>query len=539
MAKATRLFQAAGALLLTFPAYSADAPRFVEETRQAGIEHVYDGEWEFFVGGGVAIFDCDGDRLPDVFLAGGSKPAALYRNVSSVGGALRFTDASSPTVALDHVTGGYPIDIDGDAIIDLVVLRLGENIALRGLGGCGFERANERWGIDGGNDWTTAFSARWEVSGALPTLAFGNYIDRDQPGSPFGTCANNVLIRPAVDGLRYAAPTILNPSWCTLSLLFTDWNRVGNGDLRVSNDRQYYRSGEEQLWHISPGDPPRQYSREEGWERLQIWGMGIASHDLNGDGYPEIFLTSMGDNKLQTLDIRARADEAHPVYRNISLASGVTAQRPYAGGDVLPSTAWHAEFGDVNNDGFADLFIAKGNVDAMVEAAARDPNNLLIGRPDGTFEEKGLEAGVGSFARARGAALADFNLDGMLDLIVVNRRENIGLWRNTGRAGKPQGNWIALWLEQPSANRWAVGSWLEIGVGDRILHREITIGGGHAGGKLGWLHFGLGDQEGASFRVQWPNGETGPWVDIAANSFVLIARGEPEARIWSSDRARP
>ena len=84
-------------------------------------------------------------------------------------------------------------------------------------------------------------------------------------------------------------------------MLFSDWDRSGRRDLRVSNDRHYYRDGEEQLWRIEAGAPPRLWTREEGWKRLRIFGMGIASHDLTGDGYPEVYLTSQADNKLQTL----------------------------------------------------------------------------------------------------------------------------------------------------------------------------------------------------------------------------------------------
>src|SRR3954453_5269524 len=100
-----------------------DAPRFMDETRAAGIVHRYDGGSDFFVGGGVAAFDCNDDGRDDLYFAGGSQPAALYRNESPVGGALRFARQRSPLTDLTSVTGGYPLDIDGDGHTDLVVLR--------------------------------------------------------------------------------------------------------------------------------------------------------------------------------------------------------------------------------------------------------------------------------------------------------------------------------------------------------------------------------------------------------------------------------
>lgn len=519
------------------PTAAAGPPRFVEETTATGIEHVYDGEFNFFVGGGVAVFDCNNDGRPDLYFAGGVNSAALFANASPIGGELRFGRIASTATDLEQVTGAYPIDVDGDGNVDLAVLRVGENVMLRGLGECRFERANEAWGIDGGDDWTTAFSANWEGSAALPTLAFGNYLALDDSNQRT-ECADNVLFRPG-DNAMYGQPMALAPGWCTLSILFSDWDRSGRRDLRLTNDRHYYRDGEEQLWRVASNESPRLYTQEEGWQRMQIWGMGIASHDLTGDGRPEVYLTSQGDNKLQTLTDGA----ARPNYRDIAFERGVTAHRPFAGDVVLPSTAWHPEFQDVNNDGLMDLFVSKGNVDAMTEYAAEDPSNLLVGQADGTFVESAEDAGILSFARARGAALTDLNLDGMLDLVVVNRRENVKIWRNVGfgepAQPEPMGGWIGVQLSQPGPNPDGVGSWIEVMIGRYTIEREVTVGGGHAGGQNGWIHFGLGDADNIKVRVQWPEGEVGPWITVKADQFVTIDRGSSEARPHILDEQPP
>jgi len=184
-----------------------------------------------------------------------------------------------------------------------------------------------------------------------------------------------------------------------------------------------------------------------------------------------------------------------------------------------------------------DLFVAKGNVEAQTEYATNDPNNLLIGQPDGTFVEGAEAAGLLGYARARGATLTDLDLDGMLDLVVVNRRENVMVWRNvgSGTAAAPaaMGNWIQVRLSQAGPNPDAIGSWLDVKVGDRIATREVTVGGGHAGGELGWIHAGLGSADRAEVRVHWPNGELGPWMPLEANRFGIIERGANAITPWS------
>ncbi len=191
---------------------SQDAPAvpvFVEETATAGVDHAYAGGWEFMVGGGVATLDCDDDGFDDLFLAGGEGQARLYRNASAVAGPLRFEPVASG-LELGGVTGGYPLDVDGDGLLDLVLLRVGENVAMRGRGDCRFERANEAWGFDGGDAWSTALAATWERGLDWPTLAVGNYIDRREEAFPWGSCTDNWLHRPAA-GRRLRGPAAADP----------------------------------------------------------------------------------------------------------------------------------------------------------------------------------------------------------------------------------------------------------------------------------------------------------------------------------------
>ncbi len=500
-------------------------PKFAEDTASAGVVGTYKGEWQYMVGGGAASFDCNGDRYADLLLAGGESPARFFRNTSMAGGSLTFAEQVSG-LEVDSVTGAYPLDVDSDGIMDLVLLRVGANIIMRGLGECRFDPANDLWGFEGGDGWSTALAATWEKGAGWPTIAVGNYIDRAEEFSPWGSCTDNWLHRPAGDK-GFAPPLALKPSYCALSMLFTDWNRSGMPSLRVSNDREYYEGGQEQMWQILPGQAPALLTEKDGWKKLKIWGMGIASADLDADGYPDYYLTSMADNKLQVL---ADPKSGKPVYKDVAFAKGVTAHRPYTGDDLKPSTGWHAQFDDVNNDGLLDLFVAKGNVSAMPDFAMKDPNNLLLQNPDGTFIEAGDKAGVASTDSARGAALADFNMDGLLDLVVVNRNAPVQIWRNVSDA---PGNWLGLALHQPGANPDATGAWIEVKAGDRVTRREVTVGGGHAGGQAGWWHFGLAASPEAEVRVIWPDGTAGDWQTLAANGFYDLAPGQA-ATVWTA-----
>ncbi|MDP2578363.1 CRTAC1 family protein [Shimia thalassica] len=492
-------------------------PRFVAQTVP---KHVYDGGWEHYVGGGLAVFDCDGDIRPDIFAAGGENAAQLMRNSSEDGGDVTFQAETPANLAMTGVIGAYPFDFDSDGIVDLAVMRVGENRLMRGLGGCTFETFAPDW-FDGGKSWTTAFSATWEQGQDRPTFAFGNYVDRADPDGPFGTCDQNWLYRPKGDGYDV---TPLEPAHCPLSMLFSDWNREGRADLRISNDRHYYvTGGQEQLWAME--NTPRLYSEADGWKPYALWGMGIASRDLDFDGAPEVYLTSMGDQRLQRM-----AGNNRPQWDDAPYEAGATAHRPYSGGDGRPSTGWHVSFGDVQNDGLDDIFVAKGNVEQMPGSAMEDPNNLLLQTRDGTFIEAGLQANLDSLHRARGAALVDFNNDGLLDIAVVNRRAPLEVFRNIT---ENTGNWISIRLQQPAPNRDAVGAFIEVRVQGKTITREVYVGGGHAGGVSGPEHFGLGKAEAVQARVIWPDQEKSDWFDVSVNQRVSVQRGSQGTRIDS------
>ena len=358
-----------------------------------------------------------------MLLAGGEAPAKFYRNTSTRGGPLHF-EAEQSGLELDKVTGAYPLDIDSDGITDLVLLRVGESVVMRGLGACKFERANETWGFNGGDAWWTAFSATWEHGADWPTLAIGSYIDRNQEIEPWGSCTDNWLHRPKVVDGKTAAVRRAFAAQAQLLRAVDAVHRLeplGHAEpAHLQRPRILSRRPGAALAHRSrqAAGPLHRQGRMEAPEDL---GHGHRQLRRHRRRLSRLFPDQHGRQQAADPDQAPSGRSAKPDYKDVAFPKNAIAQRPYTGGDVRPSTAWHAQFEDVNNDGLVDLFIAKGNVSEMPDFASKDPNNLLLQGADGKFQEVGDKAGVASMAGSRGAALADFNLDGLLDLVVVNR----------------------------------------------------------------------------------------------------------------------
>ena len=254
------------------------------------------------VGGGAAVFDCNGDGFEDVLLAGRREARDLLRQRQHAGRRLTFAKQQSG-LEFDAMTGAYPIDIDGDGIMDVVVLRVGENIVMRGEGDCHFTRANEAWGFDGGDGWSTAFAATWEKGAAWPTHRHRQlhrpHARSWSPGAP---------ARPTgCTGRRTEAKGFAPPLAAQAQLLPALHAVHRLEQFRHARTCAFATTANITKAGRSRCGASRRASRRSSTPRktagayLRIWGMGIAGYDIDGDGYQEYFLTSMADNKLQTL----------------------------------------------------------------------------------------------------------------------------------------------------------------------------------------------------------------------------------------------
>ena len=483
-------------------------PRFVDEAAAAGLDHAYDGEFRSSSAAAWPSSTATATAARTCTSAGGEEPAALFRNGSPVGGALAFTPVPEPRdrpgarrrrVPARHRRGRHRRPRRP--------ARRRERPAARRSATARFERANEAWGFDGGHDVDDRLQRDLGGLGrrsADPGL-------RRLPGARRGRRPGlRLRRRPARSGPRRwrtavrAADRRCRQAWCTL---VDAVQRLG--PLRPPRPARLERPP------VLPSDAARSscgastpgaaaaalYRATRAGSRCSIWGMGIASYDLTGDGYPEVFLTSQADNRLQTLaDGPSRAEVRG--HRDRARRDRARSRTPAA--MDLPSTAWHPEFADVNNDGLIDLFVAKGNVERpgrLRDAGPEQPAHRPGGRD--VRGGRGWTPASSSFARARGAALADLNLDGLLDLVDRQPpRERAAVAQRRGRQRRrPASRWATGWRSGSrrtarTATRSAPGSRSRVG-GRVAAARGRRSAAATPAASSGWIHFGLGAADGA------------------------------------------
>jgi hypothetical protein len=521
---AALLLPCLSAAVAWLPSPSA-AQDFREVSRSAGIEHVcYDPNR---ICGGAAFLDYDGDGWEDLYLTGGLNPDRLYRNQGD-GTFEDVTDAAGlGMLSSVNTVGVVAGDVDNDGDPDLFVTTAEDqrNYLLRNDDGS-FTDVSDAAGITG-DDWSTG-AAFGDVNGdGWLDLYVANYALYD--GLPYDEHLtggiSNQLYRSNGDGTFTDVAEALgvdNFDGLTLAVAFADFDRDRRVDLYVANDfGQIFLPN---AFFLNEGGVFRDIAEAAGTD-AGMNSMGVAVGDIDEDGDYDFFVTNMDRNRLYL-----NVSENPLRYEDVAVARAVS--------DSF-STSWGTAFLDYDNDSYLDLVVANGRVLPSYNLA--DPkralrliqaheNRLYRGSQGGGFTEVSRPAGVADTTRGRGLAVADYDRDGDMDLVVtvVTREERTSahtlLYRN--EVGSRQ-NWLFVELRGTESSRDAIGSEVELVAGERRWRRQILGGSSYLSQHANAVHFGLGDRAAAdSMIVRWPSGRTDRFAGLAANQTVRVVEGE-------------
>ncbi len=487
--------------------------------------------------GGVAAFDFDGDGLTDIFLTNGAAMPSLvkdgelhwnrlFRNL----GQLRFRDvtAEAGLAGTGYSIAAAAADFDNDSHTDLFVTGVRRNILYRNRGDGTFEDVTARAGIS---------SAEWSVGAA--------WVDFDNDGLLDLFVVNYVRWTPEFD------------QFCG------DAGR----NIRVYCHPRLFEGTANRLYRNLGGGRFLDVSESSGLAGFKGKGMGVAVADYDGDGYPDLFVTNdkvpnflfhnmrngrfeevafeagvalpdsgtemsaMGTD-FRDIDNDGRPDvaltalsgETFPLFLNrgggrfsdAGISSHMAAlSRVYSG--------WGIGIFDFDNDGLKDVFSANSHVNDRVadfEAAAyRQRNAVFRNTGQGRFEDVSQGAGAAFLdaSRAhRGCAFADFNNDGLVDVVVSSLGEGPELWENVSPAVN---SWLILKLTGTAGNRDGIGA--EVRIGDQTNHMTSSVG--YASSSHFGLHFGLGRRKQVErIEIRWPSGVRQTLRNVKANQVLTL-----------------
>lgn len=537
-------------------AFLPQVPIFDDKAAEAGINlKVVSGEEKekrFLIesiGGGLAVIDYNNDGWMDLYVVNGatiesalagkiSYRSALYRN----NGDGTFTDVTMEAGVPNRGwgKGAVAADFNGDGYQDLYVVNFGPNVLYLNNGNGTFRDATAEAGV-GDPRWSAAAAAAdYDKDGDLD-LYVVNYLDYDLTRLPTEgkfclyqgipvACgprglkgAGNTLYRNNGDGtftdVSEQAGVSDPEGYYGLGAAWGDYDNDGWPDLFVANDstpNYLFRNMGDGTFRDVALEAGVAFS-EEGREQA---GMGAEFEDFDNDGWLDIAVTNFSDD-YNTL----YRNLGNGTFRDDSHASGLAA-------DSWRDLSWGVGFFDFNNDGWKDLFIASGHIYPQVDRhpihiSYRQRNKLYLNTGGPKLRPVGAEGGAGlQIARSfRGAAFADFNNDGQMDVAVSALDEAPVLLMNRGIRSH---RWILIQLEGQGANRFGVGARILVRAGDLKQIRELKAGGSYASSNDPRAHFGLGAAERVDeIIVKWPSGTMTKLTDVETNRILKI-REQPE-----------
>src|SRR5579884_509063 len=528
---------------------TAPAVQFTNETKAAGIEfRHYKGENGISTileeaGPGVCVADFDGDSYPDIYFVNGrdlynrgiQMRNALYRNNRNG----TFTDVTESAGVPGNAYGLGCVwgDYDNDGFPDLYVTQYGTNILYHNNGNGTFTDVTAKAHVDGA-DFGTVFHTGatffdYDRDGRLDLYA-GGYANFGPQSRR--TCAIGYGVvascRPSVYG--GSAPVLYHNNGdgtvtsvtkragmyrtneLNLAVAAADYDNDGWPDLFVAND-----GIEARLYHNNRNGTFTEIALPTGValtaDGIAMAAMCISFGDYNNDGNLGLFISDFQDA------------EDHVWHNNGKGLFDEVSDKVGIGEITKHLLSFGGGFFDFDNDGLLDLFIVNGHVYPGVEKT--DPEvhykqiNTLFHNIGGRFADVTKSSGPGFETpyAGRGAAFADFDNDGNVDVVVANNGDPPLLLRNHGAGGN---HFLSLRLVGRKSNRDATGARVRLRSGGVWQLREIYAGGSYLSHSDLRAHFGLA-QAGSADEVEviWPSGLRQQFRDVPADRFYVLEEG--------------